>query len=245
VRQPIAPILALAILTTATLLFAGDEKPKYLPPATSEGAKDLKLDQLAELPLKLPEAQFIGTPSKIQDIRVDAKTLGKKRGPFLAPKGVELISKGKPATISDPSPLVGDASVITDGDKEGTPGSLVEMATGRQWAQVDLGQPHELWAIVIWHAHEDPRVYRDVIVQISDDPAFANGVQTLFNNDDDNSSELGLGLGKDFEYFESNEGKLIDAKGKKARYVRSYTRGNTANTQNHVTEIEVWAKPAR
>jgi hypothetical protein len=37
---------------------------------------------------------------------------------------------------------------------------------------------------------------------------------------------------------------LIDAKGKRARYVRCYTRGNTANTQNHVTEIEVWAKPA-
>ena len=240
-RHTLARFLTLALITT--LLAAADEKPRYLPPATSEGARDLKPDQLAELPLKLPEPQFVGTPSKITDIRVDPKTLGKKRGPFLAPGGAKLLSKGRPATLSDSSPLIGDAPMITDGDKEGTSSSFVEMAPGKQWAQVDLGQSLELWAIVIWHAHDEPRVYRDVIVQIGDDPAFVKNVQTLFNNDNDNSSEAGVG--HDFEYFESNEGKLIDAKGKTARYVRCYTHGNTANGQNHVTEIEVWGKPAK
>jgi hypothetical protein len=240
-RHPIIHMLVLALC--AATLGAEDEKPKYLPPATSEGAKDLKPEQLADLPLKLPEPQFVGTPSKITDIRVDPKTLGKKRGAFLAPRGVELLSRGKPASLSDSSPLIGDASMVTDGDKEGASSSFVEMAPGKQWAQVDLGQPLELWAIVIWHAHDEPRVYRDVIVQISDDPAFAKNVQTLLNNDNDNSSELGVG--QDFEYFESNEGKLVDAKGQKARFVRCCTNGNTANGQNHVTEIEVWGKAAK
>ena len=37
----------------------------------------------------------------------------------------------------------------------------------------------------------------------------------------------GLGIGKDREYFETNEGKLVDAKGIKARYVRLYSKGST------------------
>ena len=45
---------------------------------------------------------------------------------------------------------------------------------------------------------------------------FIDKVRTVFNNDQDNTS--GLGVGTDREFFETHEGKLINAKGVKARY---------------------------
>ena len=58
------------------------------------------------------------------------------------------------------------------------------------------------------------------------------------------SNELGLGAGKDLNYIETYQGKLIDAKGVKGRYVRLYSNGNTTNKLNHYIEVEVWGKPA-
>jgi hypothetical protein len=86
-------------------------------------------------------------------------------------------------------------------------------------------------------------VYRDVIVQVSDNKDFLKGVQTIFNNDHDNSS--GLGVGKDKEYIEVAEGRLVDPKGIKGRYVRMYSNGNTTNDLNHYVEIEVYGTPAK
>jgi hypothetical protein len=95
---------------------------------------------------------------------------------------------------------------------------------------------------MIWHYHSQSRAYLDVVVQVSDDPKFEKGVTTLFNADYRN--ELGLGAGKDLAYKETNEGKLIDAKGVKGRYVRLYSKGNTTNKLNHYIEVEVFGKPA-
>ena len=108
---------------------------------------------------------------------------------------------------------------------------------------MDLGSPQELFAIVIWHAHNVIKVYHDIIVQASDDPDFKQSVHTLFNNDQDNTS--GLGVGTDREDFESREGKLIDAKGIKASYLRFYSRGSTNGAMNEYTEIEVYGRPAK
>lgn len=55
------------------------------------------------------------------------------------------------------------------------------------------------------------RAYVDVVVQVSDDPAFKTAVKTIFNNDTDDS--LGLGAGQDLSYVETYEGKLIEGKG--------------------------------
>ena len=88
-----------------------------------------------------------------------------------------------------------------------------------------------------------PRVYFDVIVQLADDAAFKKNVRTLFNNDHDNTS--GLGAGKDMNYVETAEGKLVDAKGARARYVRLYSKGNNANELNHYVEVEVFGRPAK
>ncbi|MDQ5977403.1 MAG: hypothetical protein QG602_375, partial [Verrucomicrobiota bacterium] len=95
----------------------------------------------------------------------------------------------------------------------------------------------------VWHFHSQARVYHDFIVQVSDDKDFKTGVTTLYNTDDDNSSALGAG--KDLNYIESNMGRIVDAKGTKARYVRLYSNGNTSNELNHYCEVEVFGTPAK
>lgn len=198
---------------------------------------------LVPLKLKLPKPVFVGTPKNIPPGTTVEKPTGKPRPPLMVPPGVKNVALGKPVTSSDEEPIIGDLDLITDGDKEATEGSYVELGPGLQYVQIDLGAEYKIYAIVIWHYHGDPRVYHDVIVQVADDPDFITNVKTLFNNDHDNSA--GLGIGKDREYFETYEGKLIDAKGVKARYVRLYSNGSTADDQNHYTEVEVFGLPAK
>jgi hypothetical protein len=66
-------------------------------------------------------------------------------------------------------------------------------------------------------------------------------VRTVFNNDHDNTA--GLGIGKDLNYVETAEGKLVDARGVEARYVRLSSNGSTASPANHYVEVEVYGKP--
>ena len=112
------------------------------------------------------------------------------------PKGTVLLSAKKKVTSSDMQPVIGELDMITDGEKSGGDGYFVELGPGPQWVQIDLGASHPLSAILAWHYHSQARVYRDVIVQVSDDPAFKTGVTTVFNNDHDNSSKLGAGQGQ-------------------------------------------------
>ncbi len=193
-----------------------------------------------ELKLTLPKPMFVGTPTNIKSPNLEAVT-GKPRPPFMVPVGTKLLSLKRPVRSSDMQPILGDLDMITDGEKEAGDGYFVEMAPGKQWVQIDLGGSYALHAILAWHFHSQPRVYRDVIVQVSDDRDFLKGVTTVFNNDHDNSS--GLGIGKDKEYIEVAEGKLFDPKGVKGRYVRLYSNGNTSNSLNHYIEVEVYGTP--
>lgn len=198
---------------------------------------------LEPLPLKLPKPRFEGTPKNLPKVNLDPKSNGKPRPPFMAPKGVTNVALKKAVTSSDSNPIIGTLDQVTDGDKEAADGSYVELAEGKQWVQIDLGANYDIAAIVFWHRHDDARVYRDVVVQTADDPDFITNVQTLFNNDQAN--ELGLGVGKDYEYVDTSEGKLVDGKNTKARYVRLWSKGSTADGQNHYTEVEVYAMPAK
>ena len=137
--------------------------------------------------------------------------------------------------------MIGELDMITDGEKNGGDGFFVELGPSPQWVQVDLGASRALYAILMWHYHSQARVYRDVIVQVSDDPTFKAGVTTVFNNDHDNSAKLGVGPDK--EYIEVAEGRLVDPKGAKGRYVRFYSNGNTTNDLNHYVEVEVYGSP--
>ncbi len=197
---------------------------------------------LVPLSIKLPRPVFVGTPKNIPPGTTVEKPSGKPRPPFLAPPGTTNLALGKSVSSSDEEPIIGELSLITDGDKEAADGSYVELGPGVQWVQIDLEKKCRIYAIVVWHYHADPRVYHDVIVQVADDPDFITNVRTLFNNDHDNSA--GLGIGRDHEYFETYEGRLIDAKGAVARYVRLYSHGSIADDANHYIEVEVYGKPA-
>jgi hypothetical protein len=166
---------------------------------------------------------------------------GKPRGPFYVPKGTVLLSAKKTVTSSDMQPVIGELDMVTDGEKAGGDGYFIELGPGRQWVQIDLGGSRPLYAILAWHYHSQARVYRDVIVQVSDDPAFKTGVTTVFNNDHDNTSKLGPG--KEKEYVEVAEGRLFDPRGAKGRYVRLSSNGNTTNDLNHYVEVEVYGQP--
>ena len=196
---------------------------------------------LVPLDIKLPRAMFEGTP---QPLRVPhwEKPLGKDRPPFLAPVGTKNVAFEKPVSSTDDLPIYGELEMITDGDKEAADGSYVELGPFKQSVTIDLEAEYDIYAIVFWHYHKQAVVYFDVVVQVASVPDFITGVTTLFNNDIDNS--YGLGVGKDMHYTETNEGKLIDARSTRARYVRLYSYGNTSNDLNHYIEVEVFGKPA-
>jgi len=199
--------------------------------------------EMVPIDIKLPEAVFAGPPLPKYFVPNLDRAPSRPRPPFLAPAGTKNVALGKPVTSSsDEEPVIGELEMITDGDKEATDASYVELGPSTQHITIDLEAPHYIYAIVVWHYHREPRVYYDVVVQVADDANFTTNVRTLFNNDIDNSS--GLGVGKDKHYIETNEGKLIDARGVKARYVRLYSRGNTSNGVNHYIEVEVYGKPA-
>jgi hypothetical protein len=203
-------------------------------PAQDQGKEVLRI--------QLPKPMFIGTPKNIRTPNLETIT-GKPRGPFMVPVGTVLLSAGKPVAASDKEPVIGEIAFVTDGKKSGEDGYYVELGPMLQWVQIDLGKSQELHAIVAWHYHSQARVYRDVVVQVSDDKDFISGVTTVFNNDHDNTS--GLGAGKDKEYIETFDGKLFDPKGVKARYVRLTSGGNTSNDMNHYVEVEVYGIPAK
>jgi len=217
-----APLLAADTCTEQEYLNAGTAEPDWVP-----------------LEIELPKAMFIGTPKDISTPNLE-KVTGKKRKPFLAPPGTTNLARGKAVTSSDTEPLYGDVEQITDGDRHGTDGSFVELAKGAQWVQIDLEEVCPLYALVFWHYHAEPRVYYDVVIKTAEDPDFIMGVKTLFNNDHDNSA--GLGVGKDKEYIDTNEGKLVDAGGVKARYLRLYSAGNTSCDTSHYIEVEAYGK---
>lgn len=216
-------VLAMPVLTAAQVPAAGGQK-------------------LVPIPIVLPQPMFEGTPQNMKVPNLE-KPRYKARDPFLAPAGVVNVARRKKVVGSDMAPVIGELSMITDGDRTAEEGSEVELGPGRQQVTVDLGAMHEIYAVLFWHFHRTPRVYFDVVVQIADDQAFTRNVRTLFNNDHDNTS--GFGPGKDMNYVETSEGRLVDAKGSLARYVRLYSNGNSANELNHYIEVEVFGRPVK
>ena len=204
------------------------------------GPPKLAASELVPIKIKLPEPLFKDTPLNIAVANLE-KPLGKPRPPFLAPIGTKNVALGRLASSSDDQPIIGEIEMITDGDKEAADGSYVELGPFVQHITIDLESQHNIYAVVVWHYHKQPHVYFDVVVQVADDSDFITNVTTLFNNDIDNST--GLGLGKDMHYTETSEGKLIDANGIKARFIRLYSNGNAVNDLNHYIEVEVYGKP--
>ncbi len=186
------------------------------------------------LETKMPNPLLVGTPVPVNIPNLEPKLTG-KRPAFLVPAGTVNLSKGKKVSASDKDPVVGTLDLLTDGDKEGDEGSWVELSPNKQWVQIDLEKEASIYAIIVWHFHSQERAYRDVVVQVSNDPTFSKDVTTVFDNS---------AAGKDRPYIENYQGKLIDTKGAKGRYVRLLSNGNTTNKLNHYIEVEVFGKPA-
>ena len=197
---------------------------------------------LEPLPLVLPKPLFEGTPAPTNVPNLE-KPLGRPRAPFLAPAGTANVALRKPASGSDSDPVVGNLEMVTDGNKAGSDGTFVQLKEGVQSVVIDLESRHTIYAILLWHYLKEPRSYADVVVQVADDQDFIANVITVFNNDRTNAA--GLGIGTDLRYVETAEGKLIDAKGVEARYVRLFSNGSDKAETNHYVEVEVYGKPLK
>ncbi|MCF7847673.1 MAG: discoidin domain-containing protein [Kiritimatiellales bacterium] len=198
-----------------------------------------RAEEMVKIALELPKAMFVGTPKNVKTKNLERP--GTQRvTTMMAPAGTVNLAKDKAVESSDAFPVIGELSYVVDGDKEGADGSYVELGPGVQWVQVDLGAAHDIYGISFWHFHSEGRVYRDVVIQVADDKDFITNVQTVFNNDHDNSA--GLGVGKDKEYVETNKGRLVEAKNVKGRFVRLYSNGSTSTDMNHYIEVEVFGK---
>lgn len=211
------------------------------PPAASS-------EELEPLEIEFPEpvkAEAFVRSYDLSSPHVE-KPSHKVRPPFLVPKGTLRLSRGKPVTANG-TPVLGKLEQITDGEKNLRDGTVVQLGVGPRWVQVDLGSPSRLYAVLVWRIYMFGSLYRDVVVQVSDDAEFESGVVTLFNNDWDNS--LGLGKGTNKEYEESWQGRLIDAKGTQGRYVRVYSNGGVSSRGmrypqacNQYIEVEVFGR---
>jgi len=188
------------------------------------------------LQTQLPPELIEGTP---KPINVPGLVPAPTRAPeFFVPKGTVPLSLGKPVSSSDGDPIIGSLDLVTDGEKDAGEGYFVELLDGLQWVQIDLEKSAAIHAIWLWHFHSQKRAYHDVVVQISDDPQFKTGVTTVYNNDYDNSAEMGKG--SEDPYVETRFGMIVDGKGTKGRYVRLFSNGNTSNEMNHYIEVEVF-----
>jgi hypothetical protein len=198
---------------------------------------------MVPLILDLPAPAFKGLP---KDLKLGPNVEpfpDKPRPPMMVPSGLRNIAPNSKVTCSDKNVSADSLAKLTDGDKEASDQSILFLRKGTQWVQMEFDRPQEFYAIVIWHAHNMPKVYHDVIVRVSKDPDSGQSARSLFNNDADSTSDLGHG--KDREYVETCEGKLINARGARGRSLRFYSNGSTESALNEYTEIEVYGRPAK
>ena len=215
-----------AVALCASVLFADKVAIKFNPPPphSSGTPKEIKSDNLEPDP----------GPGKYRPaIMVDAEYAKK------------LTTEDTKVTTSEDA-ITGDNEYVVDGDKTADPTAMLQLPAGLQWVQLDLGAEHTISAICVWHDQGDERVYKDVIMQISNDANFIDGVKTVFNNDHDNTAKLGKGTDK--EYRERNDGRPVSCLDKdgnpttRGRYVRIYSNGSTSEPVNNYIEIEVFGK---
>jgi RNA polymerase sigma factor (sigma-70 family) len=195
---------------------------------------------LVPLVLQLPNQGYKTLPNHFRHNPGLEPSSEQPRPPMLVPAGLRNLARGTRVSCSDQNAPDEALAKVVDGDKEASEQSIIYLRKGLQWVQLDLREESEVFAVVLWHAHNTPKVYHDVIVQASNDPDFLEDVRTLYNNDRDyTSSDSG---GADREYVESYEGKLIDAKKVRGRYLRFYSKGSSESALNEYTEIEVYGR---
>ena len=153
------------------------------------------------------------------------------------------VALGKRVTASEPLPLEGQLDYVTDGIRNSE--AIVTLESGMQWVQIDLADSHEVYGVAVWHDYSTPTVYFDVVVAISNDPEFDQGVSIVFNNSREGAATENIGKGSDRPYFETNFGCVIETGGVNGRYVRLYSNGCSQDIVNRYTEVEIYGRPMR
>ena len=214
--------------------------------AAAAAAAAFAAEDLVAVKFELPAPHSSGTPKEVKSENLEPDPgPGKLRAPIMVPKGYDKkLTREDTKVTTGEEAVTGDNEFVVDGDKTPDATAMLQLPGGLQWVQLDLGAEHDITAVCVWHDQGDERVYRDVIVRLSNDENFVEGVTTIFNNDHDNSAKLGAG--KDKEYRERNDGRpmsaMADGKPAKARYVRCYSAGSSAEPVNNYIEIEVFGK---
>ena len=202
---------------------------------TFEPLERLTVDQNVEISAKFRDMPFTAAKFRVPGSIVH-------EGQNLALGLVPTVSPELNPNDQWQLPFATDGSIENQTDpRPGTdPLGYIDSTSGFTWLAFDLGAEYNLTSIRMWHYYPDQRIYKDVIVQVSDDPTFTSGVTTVFNNDADNSA--GFGAGTDAEYAESVDGKTIafEASG---RYVRTSANGSNKNANSHWVEFEVYGTP--
>ena len=124
--------------------------------------------------------------------------------------------------------------------------SLDQPESVSSYLQLDLGAVYNLSEIKAWFYADGTRVYKNVVVLISETEEFEEDDYTVvFNGDPNNVHNLGLEAGTEITDAETTAGRTYAVDNVNARYVRFYMYGSTAaHKQNHVAEIEVYGVEA-
>ena len=91
---------------------------------------------LVPLEVELPRWGFDGEWQLFEEWRrkrPDAENCTEKLAPFLVPRGTRNLALHRPVTSSEKEPTIGELGLITDGYKEGTESSYVELGERLQY----------------------------------------------------------------------------------------------------------------
>ncbi|MCB1094796.1 MAG: hypothetical protein KDN22_04370 [Verrucomicrobiae bacterium] len=234
--------------TVAALLIALGVVIVKLPSVPSSPSKTSKDVPHTEWQMDFPPPVFVGTPP------VSVPGLTDPLGNPIAEQPPRMtlrlpadarsnVALGKRVSASDALPMEGELGDITDGVRSSE--AIVTLDSGMQWVQLDLDARHEIYGIALWHDYSTPTVYFDVVVEISDDPDFEEGVLTVFNNSRDGVPSENIGKGSDLPYLETNYGCVLETSGVKGRYVRLYSNGCSQDIVNRYTEVEIYRRLAQ
>jgi hypothetical protein len=132
-----------SLLTVSALAFTSCGKKSESTPGAPETAAASNAPAAASggtaggvpLTTEFPPELIEGTP---KPMNVPNLVQAPNKAPeFLVPEGTTLLSKGKKVS-SDSNPIIGDLTLVTDGEKEAGEGYFLELLDGTQWVQIDL-----------------------------------------------------------------------------------------------------------
>ncbi|MDB6137023.1 MAG: coagulation factor 5/8 type domain protein [Verrucomicrobiaceae bacterium] len=249
----------LAVATTLALSSCGKSdsgsaaspsatKTADAPKATEATKAAVPAGEQEEIKPTYPKPMFVGTPVPPGDVANLEEPVGedKIQKSFMAPKGTTNVALGKKVTSSDTNIVIpgpDSLKLLTDGDADSSDGCFVELAPDPQWVQIDLEKDFDISKIIVWHFHRQAVIVKGVVVQISDDPEFKTGVNTVYNADIEDACKQGKGTDK--AWVQTNHGRMIDGKNTKGRYVRLWSNGSTMDDFNRYIEISVYGTPAK